>query len=182
MHSTNSFIWTSLPETRMLVGCSLRYMSSTNNLWIPVNVIRVWFSLQLYSDLTPKTCENFRALCTGEKGETNIDGRKVPLHYKGSLLHRLLKHGFVQGGGELPTELKWAELFLRTNCLLYSFDSILFYSRHIEQRSNSRNTHCIWKPMYMRRLCSRKRWLGRVNLRTGVRRCGTKWMNYHIIY
>jgi peptidyl-prolyl cis-trans isomerase-like 6 len=54
--------------------------------------------IELYSDLTPKTCENFRALCTGEKGETNIDGRKVPLHYKESLLHRLLKHGFVQGG------------------------------------------------------------------------------------
>ena len=40
-------------------------------------------------------------MCTGEKGETNIGGRKVPLHYKGSLFHRLLKHGFVQGGGKL---------------------------------------------------------------------------------
>jgi len=36
---------------------------------------RMVFSL--YSDITPKTSENFRALCTGEKGEGKS---KVPLH------------------------------------------------------------------------------------------------------
>ncbi|KAK0223058.1 cyclophilin-like domain-containing protein [Armillaria fumosa] len=50
---------------------------------------------ELFSDTAPKTSENFRALCTGEKG---VSSSGVPLYYKNSILHRCIKDFMIQGG------------------------------------------------------------------------------------
>ncbi|KAI0709802.1 cyclophilin-like domain-containing protein [Earliella scabrosa] len=51
---------------------------------------------ELYNDTAPKTAENFRALCTGEKGLSPISER--PLYYKNSIIHRSIKDFMIQGG------------------------------------------------------------------------------------
>lgn len=53
---------------------------------------------ELFTDLTPKTAENFRALCTGEYGTRTIHGNNYKLHYQGSQFHRIVDKFVIQGG------------------------------------------------------------------------------------
>merc|ERR1711911_420209 len=83
----------------LCVACSQSLLSKTTNL-LTIMTTRVFFDItadgapvgkvimELRSDIVPKTSENFRALCTGEKG----------YGYKGSTFHRVIPNFMCQGG------------------------------------------------------------------------------------
>ncbi|XP_050672954.1 peptidyl-prolyl cis-trans isomerase D [Leptidea sinapis] len=57
--------------------------------------------IELRYDTVPKTAENFRALCTGEKG-VGVSGK--PLHYKGVRFHKAVTQFMIQGGDILNND------------------------------------------------------------------------------
>jgi len=65
--------------------------------WEPMSLRAGRIVVELRDDV-PKTADNFKCLCTGEKGNGKSSGK--PLHYKGCRFHRIVK-GFVCQGGDI---------------------------------------------------------------------------------
>jgi len=95
-------LFLSLPSSQPSVSASSPSSSSgpaiTHTVFFDISIDdkpagRITFGL--FGDVVPKTVDNFRSLCTGEKG---VGTRGKPLHYKGSVLHRVIPQFMLQGG------------------------------------------------------------------------------------
>ncbi len=51
--------------------------------------------IELFNEKTPKSCENFRAICTSSHTPTSSAS---PLSYKNSTFHRIIDEFMIQGG------------------------------------------------------------------------------------
>jgi cyclophilin family peptidyl-prolyl cis-trans isomerase len=52
--------------------------------------------MELFADVVPRTAENFRVFCTGERGISGTT--KKNMHYKGTIFHRIISGFMAQGG------------------------------------------------------------------------------------
>eukprot|EP01065_Artemidia_motanka_P037948 TRINITY_DN46834_c0_g1_i1.p1 TRINITY_DN46834_c0_g1~~TRINITY_DN46834_c0_g1_i1.p1 ORF type:complete len:248 (+),score=76.76 TRINITY_DN46834_c0_g1_i1:77-745(+) len=83
----------------LLRNCALPVNPRNPKVWMDVLIQRKYAGrvfFELFADTVPKTAENFRCLCTGEKGSGMTPGKK--LHFKGSTFHRVIPTFVVQGG------------------------------------------------------------------------------------
>jgi len=110
---------------------------------------RVWLDLsiggvksgrlvvELFTDRVPRTAENFRCLCTGEKGLSPRTG--LPLCYRGSTFHRLLKMS------EAAPEARG--LLLTTYYLLLTTYYLLLTTYHLLPTTDGRLRTTYYSPL-----------------------------------
>ncbi|KAJ0725100.1 putative peptidylprolyl isomerase [Helianthus annuus] len=81
--------------------------------------------IELFANVVPRTAENFRVLCTGDKGIGPVT--RKPLHYKGTVFHIIHKGFLAEVCSEVISLGKMMVCILFKSCFpsdLRSFDGL----------------------------------------------------------
>ena len=79
-------------------GRSYVYLKLNTGAQLPSKVV-----IELFEDICPKTCANFKALCEGFKPKNGSE----TLSYSGTEFHRVVKGMYIQGGNLAKTYGKY---------------------------------------------------------------------------
>jgi cyclophilin family peptidyl-prolyl cis-trans isomerase len=110
-------------EAKVVSLCDLEVLCADGE-----GVGRVVF--ELFSDEVPRTTENFRALCSGERAAEGLS-------YKGCGFHRVIKGFMIQG--ELPARLLFSSDHSQVETLLSTMEleDALFMERSLKVRHSA---------------------------------------------
>lgn len=87
---------------------------------------------ELHDDIVPKTAENFRALCAGDRGIGKTTNKV--LHYKGSVFHRVVRNFMIQ----VCNNLKRIDGFLRIRLEIFPKIADVVVSQSTEDISTTK--------------------------------------------
>ncbi|XP_076715577.2 putative inactive peptidyl-prolyl cis-trans isomerase-like 6 [Callospermophilus lateralis] len=84
----------------LTVDFSTKFLRDTKHVFVFLDIKINFYPIgrlifELYCDVCPKTCKNFQFLCTGRAGFSQSG---IRLHYKDSIIHRVVQNGWIQGG------------------------------------------------------------------------------------
>nr|XP_012420059.1 PREDICTED: peptidyl-prolyl cis-trans isomerase-like 6 isoform X2 [Odobenus rosmarus divergens] len=84
----------------LTVDYSAKFLTDTKHAFVFLDISIDCYPIgrlvfELYCDACPKTCRNFQILCTGKAGYSQSG---IRLHYVGSIFHRVVPNGWIQGG------------------------------------------------------------------------------------
>ncbi|XP_045654416.1 probable inactive peptidyl-prolyl cis-trans isomerase-like 6 isoform X2 [Ursus americanus] len=84
----------------LTVDYSAKFLTDTKHAFVFLGISIDFYPIgrlvfELYCDACPKTCRNFQVLCTGKAGYSQSG---IKLHYVGSIFHRVVRNGWIQGG------------------------------------------------------------------------------------
>ncbi|XP_073749860.1 probable inactive peptidyl-prolyl cis-trans isomerase-like 6 isoform X6 [Callorhinus ursinus] len=95
---------------------------------------------ELYCDACPKTCRNFQILCTGKAGYSQSG---IRLHYVGSIFHRVVPNGWIQGGDIVEGKGDDGESIYGP-----TFEVILNQYQSEGKRKSQFPSKCMWSQLY----------------------------------
>lgn len=106
--------------------------------------------MELYKDSTPKSAENFRALCTGER----VTKSGTQLHYKNTKFHRIIPKFMAKEVISMLKKIIVMEYPSLVNCLKMktllgnTWGWASYQWQTLAQTLMGHNFSCVWWPLH----------------------------------